>query len=43
MGFEDALERIEQESIATRISRTAGVNYRTSDTPDSWLNLYERR
>ena len=43
MGFEDALERIEQENIATRISRTAGVNYRTSETPDSWLNLYERR
>jgi len=43
MGFENALERIEQENIATRISRTAGVNYRTSDAPDSWLNLYERR
>ena len=43
MGFAQALDRIEHDGIAKRMSRTAGVNYRTSDQPDSWLNLYERR
>lgn len=43
MGFAAALNRIEQDKIATQVSRRAGVNYRTSDKPDSWLNLYERR
>lgn len=43
MGFEESLDRIEQDGIAKRISRTAGVNYRTSGAPDSWFNLYERR
>ena len=43
MGFEEALDRIEQDGIATRVSRIASVNYRTSGAPDSWLNLYERR
>jgi len=43
MGFETELDAIEKDGVATRISRTAGVNYRTAQEPDSWLNLYERR
>lgn len=43
MDFEEALNRIEQDGVASRVSRTAGVNYRTSGAPDSWFNLYERR
>ncbi len=43
MGFAGALTQIEHDGVAAQVSCTAGVNYRTSDKPDSWLNLYERR
>lgn len=43
MGFANELDAIERDGIASCISRTAGVNYRTAQEPDSWLNLYERR
>lgn len=43
LGFEAKLASIEAEGVASLKSRKAGVNYKTSDAPDSWLNLYERQ
>jgi len=42
-GFERELNRLEKDKAICLITRKAGVNYQTSSTKDSWLNLYERR
>lgn len=42
-GFETELERLENSGLARLLTRQSGVNYETSSTDDSWLNLYERR
>lgn len=42
-GFERELDRLEKDAAIRLVTRKAGVNFRTSSTNDSWLNLYERR
>ena len=42
-GFERELDRLEKDRSVRLIARKAGVNFQTSSTKDSWLNLYERR
>lgn len=42
-GFEHELGRLEKSGVVRLVTREAGVNYETSSTNDSWLNLYERR
>ena len=42
-GFEDELRRLEEAGTIRPVIREAGVNYETSSSNDSWLNLYERR
>ena len=43
MGFDEELARLEKNGTAHLLHRQAGVNYKTSTQPDSWLNLYERK
>ena len=42
-GFETELERLEKSGAVRLVTRRAGVNYETSSSNDSWLNLYERQ
>lgn len=42
-GFKDELHRLEKAGTVRLVTRLAGVNYETSSTSDSWLNLYERQ
>lgn len=42
-GFETELARLEKSGVVRLVTRQSGVNYETSSTNDSWLNLYERR
>lgn len=42
-GFDAELGRLEKSGVVRLVTRQAGVNYETSSSKDSWLNLYERR
>lgn len=42
-GFERELGQLEKNGAIRLITRNPGVNYQTSSSKDSWLNLYERR
>lgn len=42
-GFETELHCLEEGGAVRLVTRRAGVNYQTSSSNDSWLNLYERR
>lgn len=43
LGFDVELKRLEENGTARLIERKSGKNFETSETLDSWLNLYERR
>ncbi|MGI9515094.1 MAG: class I SAM-dependent DNA methyltransferase [Anderseniella sp.] len=43
VGFEAELHRLEEAGAIRLVARQAGVNYQTSSSKDSWLNLYERQ
>jgi predicted TPR repeat methyltransferase len=42
MGFGVELERLESAGVISLVERREGINYQTSSTPDSWLNVYAR-
>ena len=42
-GFERELSRLEKTGAVRLVMRQSGINYETSTTNDSWLNVYERK
>ena len=42
-GFERELSRLEKTGAVRLVTRQSGINYETSTSNDSWLNVYERK